>query len=287
VIQAVRGRRSATPNPAIYFVGAGTGIVVGLALTVALGWAWWSPAVAVLVGLAIVWLIFLSTALWGRGRAYPPGYDLRGAVMQELAPKRAAARDDRLREKALRTLPFEPYGLPATWENERWAGGTSSEGSAIVSAELGFGDQGLDGRGVHLRVETAVRRDDVRRSRTLHALAHSLWRSELAMPEGLRAEQAALWFHRRDRELAARPEPRWTPVVLRVDGRPVRFDVLAEGASWVARGTLADRVLTLRGRSWPLERVELVTVRDIEPYLAGWRRLTERRRGEHGRRHAS
>lgn len=285
MIRALVAYRSCTPNPAIYFVGAGSGIVLGLILKLALGWPWWTVPIATAVGPGIVWLIFLST---GFGhlvrRAGPSGHGVKGVILQEIAPRRAAARENRLREEMWRHLPFEPFGLPAAWQGERWARGMSWSGSAVSSVELGFGREG-DDNGPLLRVDTAS--NDRPSQRSLRTVAEELWWSAREMPRGLSPDQMAGWHHRRGRELAARAEPRWSRVVLLVDGRPVRFDIFVEGRWWVARGEAGDRIITIWGRSWPLDGLELVMVADIEPYVEGWRRLMERLRKEQRGRNAS
>jgi hypothetical protein len=286
VIRALVTYRSCTPNPAVYFVGAGGGLVLVLILKLALGWPWWTVPIATAAGPGIVWLIFLSTAFGHRVRgAGPSGHSsIKGLILQEIAPRRAAARDDRLREEMWRHLPFEPFGLPPTWQGERWARGTSWSGSVVSSVELAFGREG-DDNGPLLRVGTASNDRPARRS--LRTAAEELWWSAREMPHGLSPEQMAGWHRRTERDLAARAEPRWSPLVLPVDGRPVRFDVLAEGRWWVARREADDRSITIWGRSWPIDELELVTVADIEPYVEGWRRLMERLRKEHRRRNVS
>jgi hypothetical protein len=60
-----------------------------------------------------------------------------------------------------------------------------------------------------------------------------------------------------------------------VDGRPVEFELLADGRHWVARGELEGRTLVLRARDLPAGEVELVRVADLAPYVAGSRRLED------------
>ena len=50
------------------------------------------------------------------------------------------------------------------------------------------------------------------------------------------------------------PDPVWSQVRISVDGRPVRFQWLAEGRHVVAHVELDDRTLTLRGRDVPWSR---------------------------------
>ena len=53
-----------------------------------------------------------------------------------------------------------------------------------------------------------------------------------------------------------------------VDGRPVPFDLLADGRRWVARGEVGDLVVTLEGRDLAPASVRLARVADLGPYLA-------------------
>lgn len=80
------------------------------------------------------------------------------------------------------------------------------------------------------------------------------------------------------RQIAAvgsRPEPAWSQLAIPVDGRLVGFTWLVEGRYWVAQGELDDRTLTLYARDLPVESVQLVRVTDLEPYIAGQRRLEQ------------
>ena len=66
-------------------------------------------------------------------------------------------------------------------------------------------------------------------------------------------------------------------VPVRLDGRPVRFELLAEGRHWVVVAEVEGRTLVLQARDLAPEQVELVRVTDVEPYVEATERLEEAR----------
>jgi hypothetical protein len=67
-----------------------------------------------------------------------------------------------------------------------------------------------------------------------------------------------------------------------VDGRRVPFDVIALGRDWIGRTRLSSVWVTVRAHDFPLEGLELWTVKDVTPYSKEipfkplWRRVKER-----------
>jgi hypothetical protein len=53
-----------------------------------------------------------------------------------------------------------------------------------------------------------------------------------------------------------------------VDGRRSAFRYLAAGSSWVALGRVDDGIVAVEARQIDPDDVGLVTVDDVEPYLA-------------------
>ena len=63
------------------------------------------------------------------------------------------------------------------------------------------------------------------------------------------------------------PTETWSTVELTVDGAPVDFRTLGSGAVWVALAEIGDILVAIEARHIERDRVGLVTVGDVEPYL--------------------
>lgn len=258
------------PNPLIYLMAAGVGLILGIALDLLLGLPWWATATGVVAG---VWLLFMATAFRGPGRAGPGG-DLWTEFLLEISPARSWARRERLEEQMWRSVPLRLYGLPPMWNGPRFLGGWGSHRKGITSLELLHGD--ALGEGSQLRVEVLADPYD------LHprSLAMALWHEAERPPPASPGAEIFAWRDAREREIASRPDPEWRPMSIPVDGRSVEFQLLSEGASWVAHAQVEELRLILRGRDFPVDEVDLVSVKDVEPYIEGSRR--QREQHEHG-----
>ncbi len=272
VLGAVLRRRVAQPVPMTYLAACGVGILLGVVLQLALGWAWWGVALAFV---AVVWLAFLSTALGGPGR----GRGFITEVVMAVSPERGMARQERQVEAAYRSPPFPLFGLPSSWRGLRFIGewGFASR-KGIQSLELNHGHP-RHRDGPELRVETSVEGLEFLPDAELLALRHELFHS-MPPPHGLDPHQMRRWHFAREETFQSwRPESR-TPF-LPVDGVPVEFNAVLEGQHWIAEGRVGTVTVKIRARAFPIEDVELVTVRDIEPYIEGHRRLMEESRRGH------
>jgi hypothetical protein len=262
-------RRSMIPAPYIYLVALLVGVALGVGLDAWLGWPWWLVA---LVFLLLVWLAFLSTAFIGPMR----GRSLRDEFLDAIDPGGAADRRRREEERFLRSCPFRLYGLDAAWNGLRSLGGHSVGGRMPGSVELAHGDPGS--HGPWLRIETALPGahgpDDLRYE------AIELWHRAEQPPTDLPIHLKSTWRERRSEEHYLR-EAHWTKVSVPVDGASVEFDWLEEGSEWVARATIGDVVVTIRGHRFPVETVRLETLTDVERYIEGSRRYHEEQRRLH------
>jgi hypothetical protein len=255
-------RRTMVPAPRIYLLAAAVGLVLGVAAQRLAGWPWWPVAAGLL---AAVWLAFAATALRGRGS----GRSLVTDLLEVADPDRAMRRRTREMEAAFRASPFPLYGLPAAWPGVRYLGGWGSRqarGEPPVTTNLCLAHGSpLTEEGPRLRVEV----------RPLSGPGQ-LGEDGPAMRERLAEE-----LHWTATAGVGPPEPSeqgdrdWGAAEIPVDGRPVRFDLLAEGRHWVAVGTVRDVLVVLLGRDLAPAEVELVRVTDVEPYSEGSRRLGE------------
>jgi hypothetical protein len=262
----VRRRRAMVPAPATYLMAVVAGAGLGVVAQLLAGWPWWLVTAGVV---AAVWLLFLSSAFWGRAAARP----LATEILLEVDPVRGLRRERQAMVELFRAAPFPLYGLPASWPGPRHLGGwgsrrTSGEPRVVTDLVLAHGDPAA-ARGPQLQVEVRVGPEHPEAGPELrHTLAQDLWWTAAASHAGGQAPPG----------LAGGPpdparDPPWSPVTISVDGRPVGFDLLGEGRHWVAVGELKGQLLVLRARDLAAEEVELVRVTDVAPYVEGTRQF--------------
>jgi hypothetical protein len=271
--------RTAIPAPWIYGAAAGAGALLGVALERTLEWPWWAVALA---SVSAVWGLFLLTAFKAVGRRMPQS--LWRDLLDALDPKGAGARTMRREEEAFRNAPFPLYGLPPFWAGPRSLGGMGWGGmgkdAGLTELELRHGDP-EDPEGTELRISSSVSRGerDLPWALVLRGLAEDLWVEGHPPPSD--HEQLRQWINAREREHRRQETPSFAPVRIPVDDESVSFDHLADGSAWVAVTRRDALAITLRARNLSIEGVELVTVRDVEPYIEGSRQLHERWRNGH------
>jgi hypothetical protein len=247
------------PNPLIYLSALMLGVILGLATDAWLGWSWWLFAPLMVV---TVWLVFLVSAIPRLGELR----SIRMELLDVVDPKGWLDRRHRALNEILRTCPFPLYGLDSYWTGLRMIGGHGGGEDGVNSVELAFGDPAQDGR-EHQAFD-------------LRETAMELWHTTRRPPPDLPPPLAAAWRQRRFEEDIAR-EVQWTKVPIPVDGETIEFDWLAEGANWVARARLDDRVVRLTAHDFPVGSVRLETVNEVQPYIDGWRRFLEEQRRHH------
>jgi hypothetical protein len=260
-------RRSRMPVAATYLVAAAGGAVLGAIAQVVVGWPWWLVAAGVVVA---VWLLFLSSAFWGGSGGRP----LATEALLVVDPARGIRRERQAMAERFRAAPFPLYGLPASWAGPRWLGGAGTRQSRgrppeVTSLALAHGDPAAE-HGPQLRVEVRADPEDAGAGPELRqALA-----GELRWAAATRHEREAAvdGVGGLPNDLAGAA---WSAVSVRVDGRPVRFDLLTEGRHWVAVAEVDGRALVLEARDLTVDQIELVRVADIEPYIEGTSRQGE------------
>jgi hypothetical protein len=270
LLRAILDRRSMIPAPYMYLAALLAGLIIGIALDAWVNLLWWLPA----FGLpAIVWLIFLASAI-----GTPGGRNLGMGIRDILNPRGSWERHRKHEEEIFRSCPFRFYGLDSSWTGPRMLGGCRINGANdVASVELIHGD--MSPPGAWVRVESAPARDD--RIRGLGSAAVELWHSAERPPADLPPQLKGAWMHRRFEESHSR-QAKWTKTPINVDGAPIDFDWLQEGADWVARAIVNDLVVKVRGHELPVGVVGLSMVRDVEPYIEGSRRFHEEQRRLHG-----
>jgi hypothetical protein len=268
LLRVLLDRRTIVPFPATYLMAAATGAALGVALQFLLHWPWWAVGLGFV---AVVWLFFLSSALWGPRNGHR---DLLTEAVMAVSPSRGQARWERREERLFRSPPFPLLGLDSSWTGSRLICGMRSRSGGVDSMELCHGNSLLH-QGPHLRVEvsTAEGRPCV------DDLARAVFEL-LRRPSDLSPDEAEAWWWRKEKDIRSR-KAAWTRVAIPVDGRAVEFDFLAEGTDWVAQASRDDLIVRLRAHDFPLELVRLETIADVEPYIEGRRRDLEEARRAH------
>ncbi len=173
-----------------------------------------------------------------------------------------AARQRR-QEDILRNRPFPVYGLDARWNRARWLAGWGTSNDEIDNIGLAHGDP-FDRAAPVVRVATW--RPPPRLPALLtaanaaHELAEYMWQEGGAPHDLVRPT-----FTSED------PTASWSELALSVDGHPVPFRSLAAGSFWVALARIGASLITIEARHLGPDDTGLVTVDDVEPYLASRR----------------
>jgi hypothetical protein len=162
------------------------------------------------------------------------------------------------RADILRRRTFAIYGLDARWEGRRWAGGWGSSAGKVDRIDLAHGDA-YDENAPLVRIETLTLEHDpggMQEATAAQGLAQHLWL------EGGDHDAVRPTFTSPD------PTESWGDLALMVDGQRRAFRFLAAGSSWVALGRVGDRLVAVEARHLDPAGVGLVTIDDVEPYLA-------------------
>ena len=263
LFRAVLHRRRVMPVPIIYLLAAVVGVVVGIGLDYWLGWRWWLVAPS-LVG--VVWLLYLSTALWGP-------YRIRlDDLLEVIDWEKAEARRHRRLEGAVKEGRRVAYGV------DGWAGSVALSAWGHAPSDgltLDHGDR--DGE-VWIAVTTRTGDSipgEVRKTQAFFELAAEEHRprEELGI-ESMMRRQAEM--DRRFREQA----PLWVSATIRVDGIATPCQSVVRGNLWAAVLEVGETMIEVEARggdpaSMPLRRVE-----SLEPYFEGLRARRQKPRSD-------
>jgi hypothetical protein len=174
--------------------------------------------------------------------------------------------------------PFPLFGLAPTWSGERWLAGGSWGGmgrrETTESLSLGHGPWLADG--AILRVQSEA-------PGLAQGRSELQWIGELLWRQGASDIDQAIDRFRTEWDVGNGIEgerPVEAVAEILIDGTSVPFRVLRRGRSWVAGATRPDVWITIDGDGFDIDEVELVTVRDLRPYIEGTRShlLPSRRR---------
>lgn len=151
------------------------------------------------------------------------------------------------------------FGL-AGWDGPAMVGDWEWEDQVLKRAGLAFGGPDDD---VSVHVVTVG--DDPRRD-VVRALSRST---------GLRTGDPG-YEYKSESIRKSRGESVW----LTVDGVGVEFEMWGGPSHWWAAGHIDSARVTIESRNYAVDRVHLVEVRDIDPFLEGRRQYLQAARGE-------
>lgn len=258
LVNVVRHSRWVTPTPISYLVPVALVTPIGVVVQWLWGWPWWTVPVLAMAGL---WLAYLSTA-FGRASEVRP---LRRELLDVIAPGGSLERHRAEEAERFLAAPFPLYGLPPSWPGVRYLAGWSQAGGSkrLVrqSMRLGHGEAWRE-QGPRLVVKVGNCPDGPFEVR--HNLVERMW---------MEAQLPTDDIHRLMAAARKRPDPDWSQVLIPVDGEPQAFDYASEGQSWVARANVGGCTITLEGREFPMDSVELARIDDVEPYIEGQRQV--------------
>ena len=182
---------------------------------------------------------------------------------------------ERREEQAFRDRPFTIYGLDTSWGGQRFIGGSGWAGDVgnVSELELVHGDVSHPST-TSVRVASSPSSIGEQRDRR-RELAEQLWLEVEPPPPRESLERFIEWEDARERGHRSRPTPDFRTIELSVDDDPLTFSFLLEQNAWVALGSKEDVTISIIASNVGIEDVRLVTIRDVEPYIEGRRRLLE------------
>jgi hypothetical protein len=275
-LQMLLRNRTAQPSRLFLLAAAGVGVLLGVIAQVTLDWLWWLVAA---LWLAVVWLVFLATALHPSGRD-----ELWIELARTVHPAVSAQLEERLLLRHFQRAPGPVYGL-FEWDGLRSIGGHGrSSSSGLTRLEVRYGDPleplyGDPPGEPLLRVESTWHRPgrpDIRTHREREHLVRAMWHHQVRPPADLDPGDLRRWAIERHREIDRQPIPGWAPTQFAVEGTPRIADIYTEGEDWVALVELEDSIIKIESHRIPAYDVALARVKDLSPYVDGTRQLNAR-----------
>lgn len=246
-VRAIVRPRNAQLSWAAGRVLAGAVLACGVIAQALFGWRWWIVVIVLTVGGEAALVVARLARAADRE-------ELLDELLDAISPGRARARHVRRMAERFRAAPFALYGLPPSWTGPRYLAGFGTRRprrgpERTASVQLGHGDRhASDGPLLVVGIDTE------------------------AWPRHGTTDLAERLAHLPPADAAATgsagPASEVQRVAIPVDGRPVPFDLLADGRRWVAQGEVGDLVVTLEGRDLAPASVRLARVADLGPYLA-------------------
>ena len=251
--RVVLRERSATPTPMTYSMAAGAGLILGLVLEIVVGWTWWVVSVAFL---CFVWLLFLASALGGRGR------DLGRELLRVIDPERAAERDRQGLEDAVRSGSLAGYEVMG-WEGDKTIGGWGRGHANPRSMTISHGvlEEGAES----VEVTTHIGDEAAPASHWLQEkLERELAQAQAARPDG--AEDMYLWHLERERAIRDAVPPEWRPASFRLDGKTVPGQIARAADQWVAHLSTDTVVVEMIGSHVDPGQIELTRLVSLDGF---------------------
>jgi hypothetical protein len=247
---------------------AGAILACGVIAQALFGWRWWIVVIVLTVGGEAALVVARLARAADRE-------ELLDELLDALSPGPARARHVRRMAERFRAAPFALYGLPPSWTGPRYLAGFGTRRprrgpERTASVQLGHGDRhASDGPLLVVGIDTEAwpRHGTTDLAERLAHLPPAAGAGPVAAPGPVPPAAAPIPAGPAG-AAATGPVSEVQRVAIPVDGRPVPFDLLADGRRWVAQGEVGDLVVTLEGRDLAPASVRLARVADLGPYLA-------------------
>lgn len=247
LFRTLLAERRMQPTPMTYLLAAGTGLLLGLILDLALGWPWWAVATGFVV---FVWLMFLSSAFHGP--------DLGHRLLRVLDPVRAAERDRQRLEGALASGSLIGYEVES-WDGAKSIGGWSSSPEPhSLTIRHGEYEQAE-------WIEVTTQADD-EATPAGHWIQEDLERrlieAQFPFPDDPTIED----LQQRQRNIQQAKPPEWQTTSFRVDHQDMPGQIARVGSHWAALIAARNVVIEMTGSRVNPNDVQLVRIATLAHY---------------------
>lgn len=247
LFRTLLAERRMQPTPMTYLLAAGTGLLLGLILDLALRLPWWAVATGFVV---FVWLLFLASAFHGP--------DLGHRLLRVLYPDRAAERDRQRLEDALTSGSLIGYEVES-WNGARSIGGWSSSPEPhSLTIRHGEYEQAE-------WIEVTTQADDETAPAGLwiqEDLERGLIEAQFPLPDDPTIED----LQQRQRNIQQAEPPKWQSTSFRVDHQDMPGQIARVGSHWAALIATRKVVVEMTGNRVDPDHVHLVRIASLAHY---------------------
>ena len=175
-------------------------------------------------------------------------------------------------ERAFRSSPWPLYGLPVHFPCRRFLAGWGRSGNTTTNLELGHLPP--DGSiATQLRVEVTST-EDLAQDREHYA--RGLWlRAQLLSVEDKDLDSMRQRMNQIESDYEQHAQITWSDVTFAVDDVVRHGKQAALDDEWVTLVDEGSTSLVISGQRWADHTPDLVTIRDVEPYVRGRRQIAD------------
>lgn len=248
LFRTLLAERRMQPTPMTYLLAAGTALLLGLILDLALGWPGWAVATGFVV---FVWLLFLASAFQGP--------ELGHRLLRVLNPDRAAERDRQRLEDAVTSGSLIGYEVES-WDGAKSIGGWSgSPEPHSLTIRHGEYDEQAEW------IEVATQADDEVAPTghwTQEDLERRLIEAQFPLPDDPTIED----LQQRQRNIQQAESPEWQSASFRVDHEDMPGQIARVGSHWAALIATGKVLVETTGNRVDPDHVHLVQIASLAHY---------------------